>query len=188
LSAPLTARRVYARRSHGGGYAFRLCKKDRQTSCLTEEDFLKLPYLQFEKTELRWNDGTTEEINGTYITDGTYPPGSMWAMNPLPQSPSEEFPPPCKSGTEPQVRAPMALGKYGHNPGRCAGNWPTTVTIMDTLRIPADTAKGDYVLSWCAAAAAAAAAAASPSFCVPPSVPLLCLLSAGWPASLLCQS
>ena len=32
---------------------------------------------------LRWNDGSTEQIQGTYITQGTYPEGSMWAMNPL---------------------------------------------------------------------------------------------------------
>ena len=29
---------------------------------------------------LRWNDGSTEQIQGTYITQGTYPEGSMWAM------------------------------------------------------------------------------------------------------------
>ena len=72
----------------------------------------------------------------------------MWAMNPLPEEPSAEFPPPCKTGTEPKVKAPMALGKYGYNPGRCAGNWPTTVNIVDTVRVPADTAPGEYVLSW----------------------------------------
>lgn len=58
------------------------------------------------------------------------------------------FSPPCKSGAHPPVRAPMALGKYGDNPGRCAGNWPTTVNIVDTLRVPADTVPGEYVLSW----------------------------------------
>ena len=73
---------------------------------------------------------------------------AVWAMNPLPESPSAEFPPPCKSGTTPPVKAPAALGKYGTNPGRCAGNWPTTVNIVDTVAIPADTAPGEYVLSW----------------------------------------
>jgi hypothetical protein len=53
----------------GGGYAFRLCKKAGKGSCAAEADFLKLPYLTFVKTELRWSDGTTEEINGTYITE-----------------------------------------------------------------------------------------------------------------------
>ena len=36
---------------------------------------------------LRWNDGSTEQIQGTYITQGTYPEGSMWAMNPLVRGP-----------------------------------------------------------------------------------------------------
>ena len=45
--------------------------------------------------------------------------GSMWALNPLPEKPTKDFPPPCKGGaTTPRVRAPMALGKYGYNPGR----------------------------------------------------------------------
>lgn len=132
----------------GGGYAFRLCKKEGKGSCTEEADFLKLPYLQFVSTKLRWQDGTEENITGTYITDGTYPKGSMWAMNPLPESPTADFPPPCKSGVNPKVRAPMALGKYGYNPGRCAGNWPTTVNIVDTVRIPSDTVPGEYVLSW----------------------------------------
>ena len=46
------------------------------------------------------------------------------------------------------VRAPMAVGEYGHNPGPCAGNWPTTVTILDKVRVPADIEPGEYVLSW----------------------------------------
>ena len=47
-----------------------------------------------------------------------------------------------------KVRAPMAVGQYGTNPGPCAGNWPTTVNIMDTVRVPADLAPGEYVLGW----------------------------------------
>ena len=27
---------------------------------------------------LKWSDGSTEEINGTYVTEGTFPPGSMY--------------------------------------------------------------------------------------------------------------
>ena len=52
------------------------------------------------------------------------------------------------SRTKPPVRAPMAVGKYGTNPGRCAGNWPTTVNIMDSVVVPAGLAAGDYVLSF----------------------------------------
>ena len=29
-----------------------------------------------------------------------------------------------------------------------AQNWPTTVNIVDTVRVPADTVPGEYVLSW----------------------------------------
>ena len=37
--------------------------------------------LKFEGPQvLRWNDGSEEEIEGTYVTEGTLPEGSMWAM------------------------------------------------------------------------------------------------------------
>lgn len=135
----------YIRANHGGGYSFRLCPR---SSELTEECFQKTVLDFVPPQVLKWNDGHTEEINGTYVTEGTHPKGSMWAMNPLPENPTDLFPPPCKAGTHPRVRAPMAVGKYGYNPGPCAGNWPTTVIIMDTVRIPADIAPGEYVLSW----------------------------------------
>ena len=71
----------------------------------------------------------------------------MWAMNPLPVGP-DNFAPPCRAGAAPAVRAPMANGQYGSNPGPCAGNWPTTVTIWDELEVPNDIAAGEYVLGW----------------------------------------
>jgi len=135
----------FIRANHGGGYIFWLCPK---SEALTEECFRRHP-LTFEGPQrLRWNDGREEEINGTYVTAGTSPPGSMWAMNPLPESPTADFPAPCKAGSSKPVRAPMANGQYGSNPGPCAGNWPTTVTIVDTLRVPAHLPAGDYVLGW----------------------------------------
>eukprot|EP00908_Phaeocystis_cordata_P021338 Transcript_3687.p1 GENE.Transcript_3687~~Transcript_3687.p1 ORF type:complete len:213 (-),score=73.08 Transcript_3687:287-925(-) len=135
----------YIRANHGGGYQFRLCPKGEP---LTEECFWRTP-LRFEGPQvLRWSDGHEEQIEGTYVTEGVLPKGSVWAMNPLPESPTADFPPPCKAGTHPPVRAPMAVGQYGTNPGPCAGNWPTTVNIMDTVRVPADLAPGEYVLGW----------------------------------------
>ena len=119
--------------SLGGGYIFWLCPKSEP---LTEECFRKIP-LRFEGPQiLKWNDDSTEEISGTYVTEGTSPAGSMWAMNPLPQGPTEDFPAPCKAGSKERVPAPMANGQYGHNPGPCAGNWPTTVVIMDMVPCP----------------------------------------------------
>ena len=115
---------------------------------MTEECFQRT-VLDFEGPQtLRWNDGHEEQINATYVREGTFPEGSMWAMNPLPQSPDALFPPPCKAGTHPPVKAPMAVGKYGTNPGPCAGNWPTTVTIIDHVRVPETIQPGEYVLSW----------------------------------------
>ena len=126
------------------GYIFWLCPRSEP---LTEKCFRKHP-LKFEgHQKLKWNDGTTEDINGTYVSEGTNPPGSMWAMNPLPQSPSADFPSPCKTHTEP-TDAPMAVGLYGKNPSGCSGNWPTTVMIMDQVRVPADIAPGEWVLGW----------------------------------------
>lgn len=135
----------YIRANHGGGYQFRLCPKSEP---LTEDCFRKIP-LPFEGHQrLVWNDGTSEEINGTYVSEGTIPAGSMWAMNPLPENPTALFHPPCKAGTTPKVRAPMAVGQYGYNPGPCAGNWPTTVYIEDKVRVPVDLTPGEYVLGW----------------------------------------
>ena len=136
----------FIRANHGGGYSFRLCPAGEE---LTEECFERT-VLRFDTAgqTLRWDDGSEERINGTFVTEGTFPPGSMWAMNPLPGSPTADFPPPCKAGTEPPVRAPTARGKYGENPGPCAGNWPTTVTIVDRVLVPADIAPGEYVLGW----------------------------------------
>merc|ERR1712194_460073 len=72
----------------------------------------------------------------------------MWAMNPLPQGPTDDFPAPCKAGSTEPVRAPMADGLYGNNPGPCAGNWPTSVVIVDNVRIPDHLQPGEYVLAW----------------------------------------
>ena len=133
-----------------------MCKKG-QT--LDEACFMKTP-LDFEEgSTLKWDDGSTEEIAAMDVFDipgqpTVKPPGSMWRMNPLPVNPTEfhdpryDFAPPCKAGAQPPVRAPMAVGEYGHNPGPCAGNWPTTVTILDKVRVPADIEPGEYVLSW----------------------------------------
>ena len=78
----------------------------------------------------------------------------MWALNPFPQAPTKDFPSPCKTHAKP-VAAPMAIRPgepeanwYGHNPSGCSGNWPTTVMIMDQVRVPADLPPGEYVLGW----------------------------------------
>ena len=64
----------------GGGYAFRLCLAGEK---LDEKCFNKI-HLDFEGPQvLRWNDGSTEEIDGTCVTEGTCPKGSVWVRREL---------------------------------------------------------------------------------------------------------
>eukprot|EP01047_Picozoa_sp_COSAG01_P082303 COSAG01_NODE_16750_length_1208_cov_1.572588_1_plen_120_part_10 len=71
---------ISIRANHGGGYAFRLCPAEAE---LSEECFEKisLPFVRNQQ-KLRWANGTELNISGTYISEGTHPPNSMWAMNP----------------------------------------------------------------------------------------------------------
>ncbi len=77
--------------------------------------------------------------------EGTTPRGSMWAMNPLPAA-AGAFDSPCPGRTA--VDAPSAYEEWSHNPNECSGNWPTTVYIEDSVRIPSHLTPGEYVLGW----------------------------------------
>merc|ERR1712057_117167 len=76
---------IYA--NHGGGYAYRLCKKVEGKE-LTEECFQQT-HLQFatDKTEIRYIDGPRNGerffINATTTSEGTYPANSQWRKNPI---------------------------------------------------------------------------------------------------------
>jgi hypothetical protein len=70
--------------NHGGGYQYRLCPA---ADALTEECFQRHP-LKFATglQKLRYTDGSeTKYFNGTYVSEGTIPKGSTWAMNPIPR-------------------------------------------------------------------------------------------------------
>ena len=68
---------------HGGGYQYRLCPAN---ETLTEACFTRYA-LEFVRTSQRlvWNNGTAMPLQGTFVDQGTYPPGSTWAMNPIPR-------------------------------------------------------------------------------------------------------
>merc|ERR1712008_584191 len=68
--------------NHGGGYSYRLCPADEP---LTEECFQKhqLDFVQDQQSVVLKN-GTVVPIKGTFVTEGTYPPGSMWSLLPVP--------------------------------------------------------------------------------------------------------
>ena len=69
--------------NHGGGYQYRLCPKSEN---LTEECFQKMP-LEFVGLQgFEWGDGTVVFFEGTYVSEGTIPAGSTWAMNPVPRN------------------------------------------------------------------------------------------------------
>lgn len=60
---------------------YRLCPASEP---LTEECFKNLPLKFAGPPKLRHADGTETEFRPTYVTEGTTPAGSTWAMNPIP--------------------------------------------------------------------------------------------------------
>ena len=120
-------------------YAYRLCPlgADLNEQCFRDH------HLEFAgKTFLEFGNGTRIPIQGRFLSNGTTPAGSQWAMNPLPfawggQSP--EFEPPCVGAHD---------LKNSTEWGLCAGRFPIDVTIVDVLKLPADLAAGQYVLGF----------------------------------------
>jgi len=132
--------------NHGGGYQYRLCPK-KEGEQLTEECFQKTP-LPFEGMQsFRWNDGRKQVwFNGTYVSDGTTPKGSMWAMNPIPRNDTRQtgqsFEPRCEE-------VPNCGSTKKMSDCLCSGMWgPYNLEIIDQLRLPADLPNGEYVLGW----------------------------------------
>ena len=75
---------IYA--NHGGGYSYRLCKKQPGQS-ITEACYQQLP-LAFadDKTTITYYDGSRSpfDIDAVTTNVGTYPTGSQWRKNPIP--------------------------------------------------------------------------------------------------------
>ena len=124
----------YVRANHGGGYSYRLCKYKPGVN-VTEACFQQTPLDFLPSSRLVWMNGTSLDFKPTLLTEGTTPKNSMWAMNPLPAA-AGDYPAPCPGKTP--VRGPAAYQEWGSNPNECSGNWPTTVYIEDTIKIPTD--------------------------------------------------
>ena len=133
--------------NHGGGYQFRLCSIGEE---LTEACFQKrpLPFAGRQQLQFKGN-ATAFDIVPTYVSEGTSPPGSTWARNPIPIDPTN-FEPPCADPVpDPYFPNPVPFNsKIDATPKRCWGNFPPHVQIIDWLRVPADTPPGEYVLGW----------------------------------------
>merc|ERR1712226_1408969 len=118
----------YLQANHAGGYAYRLCKtpvggiKD-----LTEECFQN-GHLEFDGVnqwvEYNADKGTKKltELKAQRLTEGTFPPGSMWTEVPFCPWMKQDFSP---------NRDP--IGPFGH--------------IVDNVRVPSSLEPGQYVLS-----------------------------------------
>ena len=124
--------------NHGGGYLYRLCRAE---LALNEECFDGTP-LAFEGAQtLRWGgrNGTEVDLAGTYVAEGTWPPGSRWVKNPIPRNDHRQtgagFAPPCAD----------ARRCSGMTDGATAD---PTLEIVDRVRIPPALPAGRYVLGW----------------------------------------
>jgi len=129
--------------NHGGGYQYRLCPSSEP---LTEECFQKTPLPFKGMQSFKWADGVQIYFNGTYVTEGTNPPGSMWAMNPIPRNDTaqtgQSFRPRCEE-------IPHCGSTHVMSDCLCSGMWgPYDLTIVDKVQLPGDLAPGDYVLGW----------------------------------------
>ena len=125
--------------NHGGGYQYRLAPAE---GPLTESVFQKTPLAFVGKQALRWGGvgGDVLRFDGTYVTQGTTPAGSAWAMNPIPRNDYKQtgqgFTPKCNTSEK-----------------RCQGmedgsSADPTLEIVDYVQIPADLPEGAYVLGW----------------------------------------
>eukprot|EP00039_Didymoeca_costata_P016271 m.287891 g.287891 ORF g.287891 m.287891 type:complete len:373 (-) comp16368_c0_seq18:199-1317(-) len=157
--------------NHGGGYQYRLCPASEP---LTEACFQKYPLNFSGNPILRWNNGSQLEINGTFVSTGTQPPGSTWQMNPIPridfdskssgQPPGwsgcdmparglacRQFDPPCKEQLWDGIPWHGTNDPHDHRnvdvQGDCSGDL-TLASIVDHVVIPKDLPAGDYVLGF----------------------------------------
>lgn len=137
--------------NHGGGYQYRLAPAN---SPLDEETFQKLPLGFVGQQALRWGgvDGKTILFDGVYLSNGTIPKGSAWAVNPVPINwhlniiGNGSVAPKCIE--DPNCN-PACADWPCENACRCSGRkGPYDLEIVDQVKIPTSLAAGNYVLSW----------------------------------------
>lgn len=161
--------------NHGGGYSYRLCPADEP---LTEACF-QAHQLDFDTSQqgIVFKNGTVLPVKGTFLTEGTFPAGSMWAKIPIPSTAlgprcipgpndTDSTPNGCKPWENKCVGGPCAPCPEtpGSDCSRCDNNWDSTPAfeppckgcagndhahaIRDMVKIPRSLKPGKYVLSW----------------------------------------
>lgn len=146
--------KLSVRANHGGGWSFRLCPASQP---LTEACMQKTPLDFAQRTWLEFRNGSRLEVNGLYLTTGTFPPNSMWALNPLPGTGGAargSFSPPC-GGTDNRTNTTDPTPSWGNGTSRawdassplCEGTFPFGVNVIHELEVP-DVPAGEYVLGF----------------------------------------
>ena len=145
--------KLSVRANHGGGWSFRLCPANQP---LTEACMQQTPLDFAARTFLEFRNGSRLEINGIYLTTGTFPPHSMWALNPLPFDQTGNFQPPCE-GKDNRTNATDPIWSWGNHSGAapawddssalCEGVFPFGVNVIHELEVP-DVPSGEYVLGF----------------------------------------
>jgi len=146
--------------NHGGGYSYRLCKMPSGgRSSLTERCFQRTPLNLEGDSWIQYGEDTSRNIyfKANRTTTGTYPPGSQWTKNPVPNCAKRGggfFNPDRKcSESEGGYQFPyigsLSDGVYGHGKNAQkskAANFDWN--IMDKVRVPRNIPTGEYVLSF----------------------------------------
>lgn len=128
-SGERTEVKLSVRANHGGGYQYRLCPA---TELLTEACFQRTPLNFTQRTWLEFRNGSRVEIKGTYLSEGTTPANSTWALQPFPWTPVEQygsFEPPCHGQDN-------RTGSTDPRPAKlCEGVFPFGVNVIDELHV-----------------------------------------------------
>lgn len=150
--------------NHGGGYQYRLCPITEVPS----EDCFTANVLSFagDATTVRSPYGNFDDfwIHAKDVSNGTYPEGSVWRMNPIPacncdigynctrdgndkyaayetDSPGGH---PCETGYQFSPPWDTGFGYWGS--GAHYSGDSLLFTLVDTLKVPQE--KGSYLLQW----------------------------------------
>jgi len=162
--------------NHGGGYSYRLCPK---VEPLSEACFQRhqLDFVPEGQGLVFQGSSSWLPIRGEFVTEGTYPAGSMWAKLPIP---STALGPRCLPGPFDTNSTPYACeeweqhlvdgpckpcpGTAGSDCSRCDNHWdgtpafpppcdnckgsPHYIAIRDLVKVPESLPTGPYILSW----------------------------------------
>lgn len=127
--------------NHGGGYQYRLCPTNGANEQCFQQHYM--PFVgntQWIQVGAGTGKDWGTEIPAVRLSEGTWPPGSTWTVNPIPIKVGEDGKEhKCFPGYPNKDPAPI--------PG-VFGVYPRAWNVVDRVMVPTDLADGDYLLSW----------------------------------------